>query len=516
MASSSSDPRPKRPRHGDVAAVIASTGLQIATQAREHGITRHSASKELHQHDSVVTPFGPLYTTLEIAVPGSAPIVVDCTNPFAFLWYSASLSPEAGKFFQTWLSGKICRIAFYNDNVTPGNVLRPDRGRTFEAIYWTFIEFPAWFRSKASSSWFVFAMVESTKLDDVPGALPALAKASILKFFPQDDTSFNFKTTGVLLDVSGVSVHVRAEFGCLLADEKAIKEIVSCKGASGTKPCVSCKNVVGRTEPDVAGYLVHYSCPDPGRFDRQTPASLSIMVNDLLDKHGSVPQREFAFLEQAYGIVFDTGALIFDEYTRSLTRMPDTIFWDWMHCLLASGGVGQYEVNQVVREIVKEGIAVSQLDEFCSSVQVPSSRARLTKTFFKDRLVNKDDAHIRAFASEVLSAITVLGIFMDVVIKPMGKMPVHCACFDRLREIVNMLSRGDEVCTCIPELRDVVGAHHIAFVALYPQCVKPKIHYLWHTVDRIDEFQCNLSCFGPERRHRDAKRIASYSYNKAS
>ena len=61
----------------------------------------------------------------------------------------------------------------------------------------------------------------------------------------------------------------KAQMGPLLADEKAIKEVWCVKGASGSKPCFQCQNVVGHCSPeDVApnGWLVHTSCCKAGKF----------------------------------------------------------------------------------------------------------------------------------------------------------------------------------------------------------------------------------------------------------
>ena len=32
-------------------------------------------------------------------------------------------------------------------------------------------------------------------------------------------------------------------------------------------------------------------------------------------------------------------------------NLPDSIYWDWMQTLVSSGGVAQYEINQLIRRI---------------------------------------------------------------------------------------------------------------------------------------------------------------------
>ena len=514
MASSSRSAaqHPDKRRRLELAQVIAGTGLSVAPQAAGLGVSKHEAMSEVHKYDKVSTPFGPLYASLKLRTVGGDELPVQYLNPFATLWFFASISVHAAAFFAQHLAKGMCRIAFYCDGVKPGNVLRPDVGRSFEAVYWTFFELPQWFRSNASASWFPCCFVETKTLKDVPGGMAAVAKAVVEVFFPAALDAFNFERTGVLIGPEGSQHHIRATFGCWLADEKAIKEVVSCKGASGIKPCICCKNVVNRMEP-VDGYLQHISCADTALFDPQTQASLTYMAVDLAAKSRMLSSAEFEFLQKAYGLVYEPAAILFDEHCRSVARFPDTIYWDWMHCLLASGGIAQYQVNLVVLEIGKAGVSLASIDEFCSNVSMPASRAKLSRTFFQDRVVPRPDSHIKAFASEMLTVVQVLGIFLDAVVRPAGVLQNHIVCFDLLREIAMTLVRGDDVAKTISRLRQAVKSHHELFAELYPDHIRPKLHYLKHVVDCIGKTSTNLSCFGPERRHKDAKAIASFSYH---
>jgi hypothetical protein len=510
MASSSSGPAAKRPRTdgGKICSDIAKTGLALAPQARCTGVSRWAASSELHKYDEVVTPYGPLFQSFPI---GPDAFEVEFMSPFAMLWHLCSTSLPAAEFLVHHLAGKQCRLAFYCDGVTPGNVLRPDCGRSFEAIYWTFLEFPNWFRARAQHGWFVFAFVECKVLQTVPGGMAAITKKVVQTFFPADDSKFNFEKTGVIVKHNNAEHHIRATFGCWLADEKAIKEIVSCKGSSGSKPCVCCKNVVNRTRPLDGDYLVHVSTTDPAKFDEQTFDSLTFMACDLQAK---VDSPEFKSLQQIYGLAYQEEAILFDKHCRDVARFPGSIFWDWMHCLVASGGVAQYECNQFCRALTEAGISLMQVDEFAGQTILPSSWSRLPKTFFRDRIVDHPGKHMKAFASEVITAVSILGLFVDTVLRPLGALAQNIVCFDYMRSIVAVLKSGDDACKLVGELRRLLQLHHTAFQILYPTCVKPKVHYLKHCVDCLGRFQCNLNCFGPERKHKDAKNAARNSFNK--
>ena len=155
------------------------------------------------------------------------------------------------------------------------------------AVYWTFMEFPDWFRN-GSAGWFPLAFVHHDTLQQIQAGLSGLMAIVLRLFFASAVTaehglrpdSYSFNATGIRLcrgqappwDLAGLSLetlHLYASFACFLADEKAHKEINGSKGASGTKPCHQCQNVMGRLPPDEVpegGPIVHFSCGDVERL----------------------------------------------------------------------------------------------------------------------------------------------------------------------------------------------------------------------------------------------------------
>ena len=128
------------------------------------------------------------------------------------------------------------RIALYIDEMTPGNVLRPDRGRAVQDIFWTFIDFPGWFLSR-QDAWFVFACLRSTQKDTLPGGVSEFMNHVLHTFWSPRGPSFS--GTGGTLYLSPTSTKVfHAEFGGFIGDEKGLKEVFQSKGPAGTKPCL--------------------------------------------------------------------------------------------------------------------------------------------------------------------------------------------------------------------------------------------------------------------------------------
>ena len=146
------------------------------------------------------------------------------------------------------------------------------------------------------------------------------------------------------------------------------------------------------------------------------------------------------------------------------------------------------------------GIALSTIDEWCFA-------QKLRKTFFADRIVQSgkpDTKHIKAFAAEMLQAISMMGLFLDIVIVPLGILGEHVDCLKMLVAIISLLQVGDISRTS--ELRTAIHTYHVLFLRLYPKCAKTKLHAIQHIVDCWEHWMTLLSCFGPERKHKLMKK----------
>ena len=96
------------------------------------------------------TVYGQVAETLTIG-HGNQTLDISHCNPAAFLRKASEVSAQFGVFLQRCLGGNPGHIVLYLDEVTPGNVHRPDHGRKCQAIYWTIKEFPGWFRRRANN-----------------------------------------------------------------------------------------------------------------------------------------------------------------------------------------------------------------------------------------------------------------------------------------------------------------------------------------------------------------------------
>jgi hypothetical protein len=169
----------------------------------------------------------------------------------------------------------------------------------------------------------------------------------------------------------------------------------------------------------------------------------------------------------------------------------------------------------VALELVTHGVALESIDEWIQAAQRPSTLAKLPKTFFQERVVRKRKAHIKGFAAECLSAIVMLGFFLQVVVAPMGivQLQDNLDCFALLVCMVKLFQQADY--TTIDSLRACLQTHHTLFRKCYPLCLKPKVHAAQHILDSWKFWGFLIDCFAPERTHKIYKRILRFSYREA-
>ena len=485
-----------------------------ARLAPSRGISQRHARRRLQiQADSVIrttNPYGDVRKQFQIDTE-DGPMVVRYVCPHAWLYHLCETSPRFGDFLLQHVGlGSPGSICIYSDEVTPGNNLRPDRARQFLAIYWAILPAPDWFRH-GPGWWQTFAYFPCVKLKKIPGGLSALY-VKILEIFWHPE-GLNLQRLGIRLPTDGGPKHFRFDFGFFISDEKAEKEALGVKGAAGIKICVGCANCVNvdLDQMPADGWMVHYTCSDMTKFVPQTEESLRRLVADLGQAKARLGQVKFAEVERACGISYDLAVLL-KSHMAPVAKVPTSRYPDWFHNFLASGGIFQYQLNQVLLQLQWMGLQPSAVDDF--SVVFPRAHTKLKKTFFADRMVKTEWGHLKAFGSEVMTAITKMCFFMDVVAAPMDALPRHTRHLHQARRIVDLLLSGDSIMGRLATLEQLLEEHHKEYMALQPQCAKPKLHLNRHLPAAMKRHRVNVSCLPPERKHKDAKRKASFLFNR--
>ena len=316
----------------------------------------------------------------------------NCIHPCAILRAATLASPTASEFYHKHLSkANHARIGIHLDEARLGNILRPDAGRAFQSFSWTLMDSPRWFRVRGAG-WFPFTFLPSGQMS---GKDMSLALCAMLRMFFAQDGGFNLDSVGIELTAPDGQVYAfKARADTLIADMKAIDEVLCLKGSSSYRPCgACCHNVVGYIKEIPAGLadeLVHYRCTDPRRFRQHSHRSFCQQADRLEHAKLTESASDFDQLEKACGLIYTPGGLPWDKYLREFLNIPEMVFFDSMHSWTASGGLGQYTINRFVLEACRVGkFSLKDIDDFKTHVHERKDVPKLSKICSKTGCINR-------------------------------------------------------------------------------------------------------------------------------
>ena len=477
--------------------------------------TRSGVSKRMQQPlddlRNLHTPFGKLLQYIPTGIESQSTIEV--CNPFAYLYHLSSIQPWFAQLLHDATEGgnRQLRIILYMDSINPGNPLRPDKCRTTECVYWTIAEFPDHVLVNASG-WLVFSAIRTTLVEQWPGGFSGFMRSVISLFWSQNRLSPNFER-GIMVPHIGRSVIVRCCLGGILADEKAHKEIFGLKGASGSKPCITCQNVLQFVDQDVleGSFWVGINEIDYRKLKYTSSDSVYDIVDQLREAYGTVPQGKFKRMQQATGINYNPEGLLFiDDRMRQVFRPVEMCLRDPMHSLVSNGVAGT-ESARLIAELKELGVTIAHLRRYVGAFTLPKAHGKAPTSVMDASKVMVDS--LRCFASELLALAPLLLAFLEDNIVNRGIMLEHYRCYKLMVQIL-------AITTCGPrggaqrsrELGQSIIEHHELYRRLYPDYIKPKFHHLLHVEENINHIGLLLSCFVTERKHRSVKRAGLWSF----
>ena len=160
-----------------------SSVARVLTILNEHGQltdTRLGGSSELmhlvsatKEHGEQMTPYGTVIQRLQLTEEYD----LDYVHPCAYLHYASTISDSFCRFINEVLdnaNSEPLDIIVYGDEMTPGNPLRPDKGR--EAWQWSFsiLQFPNHVLH-SHGGWIHILTIRTSVLRDLKGGVPMLA-----------------------------------------------------------------------------------------------------------------------------------------------------------------------------------------------------------------------------------------------------------------------------------------------------------------------------------------------------
>jgi hypothetical protein len=159
---------------------------------------RHKIRTAVEHHARAMTPYGCVVQQVGVPLVDGTTFAWDIINSFAFMYYLTSLCVPFARIMHDSLraAGGQLQLVLYGDELTPGNVLRPDKGRQALCFYYTFIQWPTWLLP-FKDGWLALGALQTKTLAKVDGGCSALVAIILQLFFTLASANF---TTGFFVN----------------------------------------------------------------------------------------------------------------------------------------------------------------------------------------------------------------------------------------------------------------------------------------------------------------------------
>ena len=397
----------------------------------------------------------------------------------------------------------------YSDEVHPGNQLSSS-GRKTWAIYFSFLQMTPKLLSD-ERNWFTLMVVRTDQVAKLQAGIGQCIRILLERLFGGDTNPQH----GVALRSDTTRIRLYFSLNMFLQDGSAQKFTFSNRQDSGSKLCMSCKNVFGLKEDDDELKL-------PAKF--LTRASLQIASDEeilsswdrLKAKEASLSKGKFKDWQQATGWTYSTAALLMSETLRRLhlLRPISQYCFDWMHGL-CSNGVLNYVIFWTLQALKDAGMddvwrrLCEYMKLWCWPLQV-SQKAGVVAKLFEEAAVKKNskEQKFRCSASEVLSLHQPLRHFLLRCCTVACDLPRRaCSAWLRVLEILlhapTRFPGPGELQACVEE------ALQLCVDAGWSDRLIPKFHWSLHYEDQLQRFRAAPSCWTMERKHKHVRRYGS-------
>jgi hypothetical protein len=467
--------------------------------------------------------YAKVHGSVQLPLTKGGPFHWDICRPDSLLSYFIKESPPFKKAVESVAHragprGTPLHLIFYVDEITPGNILRPENKRKFAAFYFSFKEFGPELLCRAEM-WMPLAVLRSSVIHEVRGGLSNCVRILLRAFFIGPCT---FASTGVPLALDEPAL-LFCKFGNLLADEAAIKATWLSKGAAGLKPCLVCKNVMMLGSDLVQGqrYLVEASCDDFARFDVSSDEDIFQAFDNLKRQHGTGTKAYFEKLEKACGFVYHPDAILADEELRKHILPSTSSTYDWMHVFVANGIVNVELALFFSRANSVMGLTFEHVVKFAQATwQWPHVHRRsghMVRDMFSETRERASKDTLKCGASELLGAYPFLRYFVQIIVEPSRKLIGEVNSLLGLFLVMDLLMAAKHMAPRPGELLSAIERHSRAFqVAYTADALKPKHHFAFHIPGQLERDGLLLDTFVHERKHQVAKHYAALQKNTTS
>ena len=446
-------------------------------------------------------------------------------KPATLIERSCQVSPTLRRLFATCVNSNPENpwgLILGHDEITPGNLLRPDNARKFTSFYVSFKEFGS--RAlRHEESWFLVGILRTKALEHVVGGF-SCALRQLLRALFMDAGGLSH---GIVLPLDAGPTMLFAKFSVHLGDEAALTTALCAKGASGIRCCLKCANIVKRGSDlaDKNPHLCEITCMDPQRFIRCTDRDLWTMHDRLEAMQDTVGVTQFENHQKAFGLVLNKNGVLADRTLRTQVLPITSMFYDWQHTFL-SNGVASQEIFYLLDACKAGGCrnVWTMLSELCQASWsfTCDHRARgvaIHRIFSPSREKASAD-HWKSGASELLTVYPLVRRFAESIVlvkyphlrREVGSFVSCCKLLDMLQD-----TKGEAEVLDTTALQQACKSYLQLHIATYGEDgVKPKHHFAFHIGEQAQQLKMLLDCFVIERSHQLPKLVATSIKQTAS
>ena len=412
-------------------------------------------------------------------------------------------------------------LALYCDEVVPGNPLSHDNTRKVWVFYGSFVEF-GFTELSREQLWLTLCVIRTSVIPSIQGGVSQILAAMVKHIFK--DNPCNPTNVGVVLKgPDGASIRLFFDFSVFIADGAAHRSIWNCKGDSGSKFCIFCRNLfaekIGIVEDGET--LLVCSQIDRSTFDLAMDSDIFGTVDRLVQKKQELSAAHFKKWEQAAGFTLNPGGILFDPNLRDVVKPISQHMADWCHGMFVKG-VFQTTAFLLILALSSCKVDVyTAMTIFLASWQLPvgklANASALTALFTaKRKKSNKEAGAFKCFASEGLSLYSLLGLYIQECILPSGKATAACVAYLSLCNLLDLLS-AVVLGGIDPNDVDVAAYQFLLRCreAGWAHKLHGKFHWILHFGDHMRKHGGLLSCWVHERRHKLVKRYSQDVYRLA-
>ena len=415
---------------------------------------------------ATTTPYGPLLRAHAFKLTdGIEDFPVQ--NPLAMLHVALGESPRFSNYVRDALvvhglpsHGNPWGLVLYFDEVTCGNPLTIGNKRKIQGVYWSIYELGPQALSD-ETAWFELACFQDVEVLDFEGKMSHVVEQALLCFF--DDTGHDLRT-GLLYDLlQHGPFTLFMDLDILIADIKALVEMVSSNGVQSTLPCLSCDHVISyaaKRKPELAhnDRFVTLACLDPSKFGKRTSVGIRALLQQLADSHaqvqaGTMTNDDFDDKVKYNGYKhIPNNVILNDRLNIDIVR---SLLYDWMHLMFQTGNWNR-EFWRVLKLCERAGIpAYYECGDYLQTWTWPRAHTQIrhsfgTRIFIKahyDSCSKKDAGYFKCMASEGLSLYAICAKFFGEVALPMASASgnthlenaIHC--YLKLCDFIDQLAR---------------------------------------------------------------------------